>query len=172
VQSALPAPLYLPAWHAVYTLPPVHLDPAGHCEHELWVLVVPPTVYDPLAHSEQTLAPVPEKRLSTPQFRQLGLPPGLYFPGVQVADVLLPSQARPAGHATQVVRVKPSVLPPEVIDPAAQSEHAVAPLALNFLSVPHFVHVALPAALNEPAGQATGSPSPLHVIPASHLTQP
>ena len=98
--------------------------------------------------------------------------PGLYFPGVQVVDLLVPSQASPGGQGEHVVRVVPSAIPPEVIDPVAHVEQDVAPPALNLLSLPHCVHVALPGPLNVPVGQAVGPLSPVHTIPALQRSQP
>jgi hypothetical protein len=91
---------------------------------------------------------------------------------VQVVDLLVPSQANPGGQGEHVVRVAPSAVPPEVMNPAAHVEQDVAAPALNLLSLPHCVHVALPAPLNVPVGHAVGPLLPEHTIPALQRSQP
>jgi hypothetical protein len=102
----------LSAPQAVCTLLPSQDDPAGHAEHEVRVLGVPPAVKEPEGQRAQMLAPAALYSASAPQ----------------AVRALPPSHSKPAGHVAQELRVV--LVPPLVNEPAAHMAQLLAPAAL------------------------------------------
>jgi hypothetical protein len=130
---------------------PSQAEPAGHGVHDVRVIDVPPDVSEPAPHVLQVLAPAALCAVSLPQTEHVVRPPAAKRPAVHCACVLLPSQAEPAGHGEQVVRVVD--VPPDVSEPAPHVLQVLAPAALCAVSAPQAVCVLLPSQA-EPAGHA------------------
>ena len=105
-QMKLPAGLNLPGAQITATLDPLHLDPAGHAEHESRVFVSPPDVREPGTHVSHDDAAEPEYFVSLPHAVHVELPrKSLNFPGAQDVKALVPVQKKPTGQRVQAVRV-------------------------------------------------------------------
>jgi hypothetical protein len=147
-QLLAPAALCLAsAPQAVRVLLPSHDEPAGHVEHEVRVVAVPPAVDEPATQVAQLLAPAALCLASAPQ----------------AVRVLLPSHDEPAGHVEHEVRVV--AVPPAVNEPAAQVAQLLAPAALCLVSAPQAVCALLPSH-DEPAGHAEHEVRVVDVPPA------
>lgn len=103
-QAGCPAPEYLPATHAAFTLDPSHADPDGHTEHlvRAFPSVVPPSVNIPGGQLSQLLAPASEYFLSSPHTTHADDDKNV--PGVHL-DTPPPVHVLPTGHVTHAVRV-------------------------------------------------------------------
>ena len=105
----------MPASHSVMTLVPSHAEPMGHSRQPLRVVLLPPVVNEPGGHWSQRSASSALYVSSAPHSVQLaaltddheparqdehtGEPALAYVPAAHSVLLVVPSHAKPAGHA-------------------------------------------------------------------------
>ena len=126
------------------TLVPSHAEPAGHAAHAVRLESEPPDVNEPSGQAEQPSASFSLYALSAPHTVQFSAPAPekvparhgtqdeapapAYKPAAHATMTLEPSHDEPAGHDSQLVRVRLS--PPEVNIPDEQTLQLLAPALL------------------------------------------